>query len=188
MFFSVSRLALGRSSVACRRGFGARPLSATPPLQAGRPRAHQAGAAVAPSTESRKGLHLRASGRLLPHPEKARSGGEDAVALHRHLLVVADGVGGWSSQGVDPGKYSKEFVLQMVTHAAASPKALDADALAAVVDECQELVRLAGSTTLAMAAVDCDRDMLTLGHLGDAGYMLLRRGGCTRACLCGRER
>lgn len=57
------------------------------------------------------------------------------------------------------------------------PRALQPESLAAVIDMCQEELRLEGSATLALAAVDADRDLLTLGHLGDAGYMVLRRGG-----------
>jgi len=34
-------------------------------------------------------------------------GGEDCVFALDELIVVADGVGGWASRGVDPGKYSK---------------------------------------------------------------------------------
>ena len=34
-------------------------------------------------------------------------GGEDAYYASKTLLIVADGVGGWESQGVDPGIYSR---------------------------------------------------------------------------------
>ena len=44
---------------------------------------------------------------MIPHPEKAYKGGEDAYAVSDQLLVVADGVGGWGNQGVDPGLFSK---------------------------------------------------------------------------------
>lgn len=46
---------------------------------------------------------------MIPHPEKSHKGGEDAFYAHKKLLTVADGVGGWATQGVDPGLYSKEF-------------------------------------------------------------------------------
>lgn len=44
---------------------------------------------------------------MIPHPEKAHRGGEDAYFNSSHMLVVADGVGGWNNQGVDPSKYSR---------------------------------------------------------------------------------
>lgn len=46
---------------------------------------------------------------MIPHPEKAYKGGEDAMFTSDNLLVVADGVGGWADQGVDPGLYSKKL-------------------------------------------------------------------------------
>lgn len=46
---------------------------------------------------------------MIPHPEKAYKGGEDAMFASENVLVVADGVGGWADQGVDPGLYSKKL-------------------------------------------------------------------------------
>lgn len=46
---------------------------------------------------------------LLPHPEKAYKGGEDALFASEHVLMVADGVGGWADSGIDPGLYSKKL-------------------------------------------------------------------------------
>ena len=42
--------------------------------------------------------------------EKKEKGGEDAYLASSNLLVVADGVGGWESQGVDPGLYSRALI------------------------------------------------------------------------------
>lgn len=33
---------------------------------------------------------------MIPHPEKAHKGGEDAYFADKLLLAVADGVGGWA--------------------------------------------------------------------------------------------
>ena len=46
----------------------------------------------------------------IPHAEKIEKGGEDAYVTSKDLLVVADGVGGWARQGVDPGLFSKSLV------------------------------------------------------------------------------
>jgi protein phosphatase PTC7 len=46
---------------------------------------------------------------LLPHPEKAYKGGEDALFASDHVLLIADGVGGWADSGIDPGLYSKKL-------------------------------------------------------------------------------
>jgi protein phosphatase PTC7 len=46
---------------------------------------------------------------MIPHPDKVAKGGEDAYYTHPKIIAVADGVGGWASYGVDPGKYSKQY-------------------------------------------------------------------------------
>ena len=43
----------------------------------------------------------------IPHDSKKDKGGEDGWAATDNLIVVADGVGGWAEQGVDPGLFSK---------------------------------------------------------------------------------
>jgi serine/threonine protein phosphatase PrpC len=44
---------------------------------------------------------------IIPHDSKVHRGGEDAAAGSDTVLVVADGVGGWIKQKVDPGHYSR---------------------------------------------------------------------------------
>ena len=33
---------------------------------------------------------------VIPHPEKAQKGGEDAYYASKRIIAVADGVGGWT--------------------------------------------------------------------------------------------
>lgn len=47
---------------------------------------------------------------MIPHPEKAHKGGEDAMFSDTYILAAADGVGGWADSGVDPGIYSKNLM------------------------------------------------------------------------------
>ena len=51
---------------------------------------------------------------MIPHPEKAAKGGEDAffASKDKKVFGVFDGVGGWADHGVDPGKYSKQLALE----------------------------------------------------------------------------
>ena len=47
---------------------------------------------------------------MLPHPDKVETGGEDAFFVSSHgrgAFGVADGVGGWNLEGVDPSRYSR---------------------------------------------------------------------------------
>ena len=45
-----------------------------------------------------------------PHPDKVWKGGEDAFFVSKNILVVADGVGGWSKIGIDAGIYSRRLI------------------------------------------------------------------------------
>ena len=49
---------------------------------------------------------------MIPHPEKAYKNGEDAYYVRENLLCVADGVGGWATQGIDPAKFSRKLALK----------------------------------------------------------------------------
>jgi len=46
---------------------------------------------------------------VLPHIQKRHKGGEDAAVLTDRLLAVADGVGGWAENNVDPANYSRRL-------------------------------------------------------------------------------
>jgi hypothetical protein len=62
-------------------------------------------------SEKVKELRLDAVGFCVPHPAKVERGGEDAFfVLGSSAIGVADGVGGWSKSGVDPGEYSKRLM------------------------------------------------------------------------------
>ena len=66
-----------------------------------------------PRTEPQGGFSYnfcRYAASNIPHDEKLDKGGEDAWVASNNLLVVADGVGGWADQGVDPGLFSKSLV------------------------------------------------------------------------------
>lgn len=57
---------------------------------------------------------LKSAATVSPHPDKAYKGGEDALAFKHKMITVADGVGGWSSKGVDVAKYSKQLMRMIV--------------------------------------------------------------------------
>ena len=49
----------------------------------------------------------------IPHPDKILKGGEDAFCVRKGLMAIADGVGSWSSQNVDPAVYSNELCFNI---------------------------------------------------------------------------
>jgi protein phosphatase PTC7 len=57
-----------------------------------------------------KGAYFSHKTVIIPHDEKIQRAGEDAAEGTESLLVVADGVGGWADQGVNPGLYSRHLV------------------------------------------------------------------------------
>ena len=65
-----------------------------------------------PAGEAKKAtktLAFRGGVSMIPHDEKVHKGGEDAFTASERLIAVADGVGGWANQGVDPGLFSKQL-------------------------------------------------------------------------------
>lgn len=92
-----------------------------PALNGSRPHADSssssngAGAAVAepPAAGAAVGvprLRLVSAGVSLPHPDKVETGGEDAFFVSQDGLGavgVADGVGGWALEGIDPAQYPR---------------------------------------------------------------------------------
>ena len=45
----------------------------------------------------------------IPHDDKKWKGGEDAWFESSKLIAMADGVGGWADQGVDPAIFSRQL-------------------------------------------------------------------------------
>ena len=51
---------------------------------------------------------------IIPKDTSIERGGEDSADGSETMLVVADGVGGWSLQGIDPGFYSRKLTSSSV--------------------------------------------------------------------------
>lgn len=61
----------------------------------------------AESNENQSKFFFNLGVKDIPHFDKRHKGGEDAWVAQEDLLVVADGVGGWASEGIDAGLFSK---------------------------------------------------------------------------------
>mmetsp|Transcript_32541 Transcript_32541/g.50661 ORF Transcript_32541/g.50661 Transcript_32541/m.50661 type:complete len:261 (-) Transcript_32541:708-1490(-) len=124
-----------------------------------------------------RGLRLESCAAMIPHPKKAR--GEDAYftlpdpeanASEVQAAGVADGVGSWREDGVDPGEYPRA----LMTHASARLVSgvgggCPADALAFAYNT----TRMLGSSTATIVVLK--DETLEAVNLGDSGFMLLRR-------------
>ena len=107
----------------------------------------------------------------IPHPSKVHKGGEDAWVASPNVLALADGVGGWESQGVDSGLFSKQLVSDI-------KKVFDLNEAAELKQVLVDTVAVnphTGSSTCVMAKFDTGRkDCLKTTNLGDSGYVLIR--------------
>ena len=111
---------------------------------------------------------------MIPHPDKADRGGEDAYFTCEKSLCmgVADGVGGWAEVGVDPGLYSRELMERAKTLTQQLRRGPEAP---------QEALEAAHATTQARgsstACIVCLYDaQLHASNLGDSGFMVVRQG------------
>ncbi|CDW72503.1 serine threonine family 2c [Stylonychia lemnae] len=113
---------------------------------------------------------------VLPHIQKRHKGGEDAAVLTDRVLAVADGVGGWAENNVDPAKYSRRLCQNIVDlvfknddRYKVNPKELLTDA---VYDN-----KEVGSCTCVIAILDEEKPYIYTANLGDSGFLILRKEG-----------
>jgi protein phosphatase PTC7 len=91
---------------------------------------------------------------MIPHFEKRNKGGEDAYVSNENLLIVADGVGGWVEQGIDPGLFSKLLVKNIDEEYRKNPS----NTLKNMLIEAVKRDHHIGSSTAVLAAFDLKKD------------------------------
>ncbi|XP_010921018.1 probable protein phosphatase 2C 26 isoform X1 [Elaeis guineensis] len=112
---------------------------------------------------------------LIPHPEKADRGGEDAFFVSSYnggVLAIADGVSGWAEQNVNPALFSQELMsnasgLVMDEEVNYDPQILMRKAHAATSS--------VGSATVIIAMLE-KNGTLKIANVGDCGLRVLRKG------------
>lgn len=107
---------------------------------------------------------------LEPAPEKKAKGGEDSLLSSKALISVADGVGGWAMQGIDPSIYSLNLVKNVQMYFNMLPKVYS--------EHPKNLLRMAaktnpfeGSSTLVICTLW--EDQLRGVNFGDSGFAVL---------------
>ena len=110
---------------------------------------------------------------MIPHPEKADRGGEDAYFANSRVLSAADGVGGWASHGINPAHYSRKLCKNVEQFVEAdwpsckrNPKKIIQYAWANNKEQ--------GSSTLVVVTIPEDEAKIYASYVGDSGYMILR--------------
>lgn len=117
---------------------------------------------------------------MLPHQDKKAKGGEDAVVASDTLLCVCDGVGGWSTQGVDPADYSRGLaknIEKIYTNTTDGKVYGVKDKPNQLLVEAVSETRVIGSTTCVMAMIDQSKAIVHTSNLGDSSYLWLRKQG-----------
>ena len=106
---------------------------------------------------------------LIPHPNKADRGGEDALFTSDEInaLGVSDGVGSWYSRGVDPGIYARE--LMRLTEVAIQAGKLDP---VQALRQAYAANKERGTATACVALLDDGQ--LNSVNVGDSGFIILR--------------
>lgn len=144
--------------------------AAAPPAAAAVDPQRAARPAVGTAVLERSALKLSAALAMRPHINKVAKGGEDAaLVLDRHL-IVADGVGSWGDEGVDPSLYSRSLVQNVAKGLQKGRSVILA------MDEAHKQTKAAGSATLCVAAFDEKRGRLTVASLGDSQVKIVRGG------------
>ena len=103
--------------------------------------------------------------------EKRYKSGEDNFVAKSKFICVTDGVGGWVRKMVDPGLFTKEYVV----HIAEMYDSGDYSNLKELLDNASKKTKAKGSSTCVMASLSSDSPTtLNTCNLGDSGYMLFR--------------
>jgi len=117
----------------------------------------------------------------IPHIEKRVKGGEDASYLSENLIVVADGVGGWNDEGVDPSLWSKalcriigEKYEQYNSNPYTKYHFSESILKMFLIESCKENKHIGSSTCCLMLLDKLNKSLYTC-NIGDSGYLILRR-------------
>ena len=116
-----------------------------------------------------RSMRLEVGARVLPHPGKAATGGEDACFAVGRVFGVFDGVGGWAAQGIDAGLFAREFSSRTAAALRESASLCLVDALSNALAE----VTAVGTSTACLVRVGTDGAIDAL-NVGDSGLRVFR--------------
>eukprot|EP00928_Gymnodinium_smaydae_P010854 TRINITY_DN14086_c0_g2_i2.p1 TRINITY_DN14086_c0_g2~~TRINITY_DN14086_c0_g2_i2.p1 ORF type:complete len:364 (+),score=42.01 TRINITY_DN14086_c0_g2_i2:74-1165(+) len=112
----------------------------------------------------------------LPHPEKAKTGGEDSyfACSRSRSFAVADGVGGWSEAGVDPGLFSRGLLRYSYASIQKSAAGEQLDLQEALWSASRKLAekKIQGGSTALLGQLHGGK--VSILNLGDSGAIILR--------------
>lgn len=116
----------------------------------------------------------------VPHIKKIHKGGEDALKFDDNILIIADGVGGWNTKGIDPSMFSKTLVNEVHLSFSEVGKNLFCDGnLEKSIRKClqraiDKTLHLEGSSTISLIAFDSIEKRAFSAYIGDSLYLITR--------------
>ncbi|KAK4271771.1 hypothetical protein QN277_020413 [Acacia crassicarpa] len=118
----------------------------------------------------------------LPKPDRKKPRGEDCYFMlsDRNTVGVADGVGGWSSKGIDAGQYALELMQHAMLATLRQPKGSVNPRT--VLNKAFQRTKSEGSSTACIATLkqnfgeNSNQEYYSLHavNVGDSGFMLFR--------------
>ncbi|KAK6274563.1 hypothetical protein POUND7_004272 [Theobroma cacao] len=105
----------------------------------------------------------------------SRPQGDDShfICEEKQTIGLADGVGGWSSHGVDAGLYARELMNNSLLAILTQPDR-QVDPME-VLNEAFRKTKAEGSSTVCIITLQED-NILHAVNMGDSGFMLIRQG------------
>ncbi|KAJ4808823.1 Protein phosphatase 2C [Rhynchospora pubera] len=122
----------------------------------------------------RSEVSLSVGVRLIPHPRKIETGGEDAffVSGENGVLAVADGVSGWAERNVNPALFSRQLMSHASNFFADEEINCDPQIL---LRKSHEATTSVGSATVLFAMLE-KNGTLKIANVGDCGLRIIRKG------------
>ncbi|KAI3924355.1 hypothetical protein MKW98_032556 [Papaver atlanticum] len=117
-------------------------------------------------------MELNSGSYYIPKSNSKTPQGEDAHFISDNTIGVADGVGGWASQGIDSGEYSRQLMSNSLisimeqVHFNADPMLVLRDAF----------INTNGQGSSTACILTLTNDKVRAVNVGDSGFIVLRRG------------
>lgn len=121
-----------------------------------------------------KGFRMRSGAMSIPHIKKITKGGEDAYKISDHIYIIADGVGGWNSKGVDPSLFSKTLVnntykvFDIQNESLHSCELYEIKFRMMMQEAINVSLKIKGSSTISILSIDPIKRKGISGYIGDS--------------------
>lgn len=121
----------------------------------------------------------------VPGPGKIFRDGHDRELTTRHLLLLADGAGSWELRGVNPGEFAQSLLRKFRYYFRQDPRA-HINNLAQLLGYAAQRVRVEGTATCVIIALERESPRAHVLSLGDSSYLHLRKNAEKQYEVIGR--